>query len=518
MSHGIGCAVLQTSARLLSDDKTMPLLPPPSSSADSRALVAQVLEACASAWPDLHRELTERLSALTGRSQELAEAVRESLQRSRILGDPQISELHVRESAGAHGRCLRIVGNVTRGTELMNETPFCVTQGLCCRCGETALSPLLPEHVAMALLLHSAGHKATAEPLCRLQSHLPATQSLSPSCSFWSESSRLLLAVTAVLTLLSTQQLSTHCSSSLAAAIDLFEILARLPTNVHAVSSLVEGPGSGVVSLCQERSFFGLFLRASAANHCCEPNCLLVHDLPFVKLVSTAPILAGDELTISYGPTAPMDVRQRRRALREQYLFECRCPACERETARILDERNSNRLDDPGLASEVRGFALEFRRVSGCELGEVGAPPHCTELEGFILRLRQRLGRGAGSESTYGDEKCVQEMGKLLSSALDIKARCATCHDVLIECIFTQIVRGRLYADRGDFRGAAMEVREAVNTLLDSGGNYCIIVHLGLIMTPSQAFIASMMLRSRGRESSLRSCLSCRGSSSRLHC
>lgn len=47
-------------------------------------------------------------------------------------------------------------------------------------------------------------------------------------------------------------------------------------------------------------------------------------------LVTTRPIQASDELTISYGPTvySHPDYEERRSALHEQYGFWCRCTAC----------------------------------------------------------------------------------------------------------------------------------------------------------------------------------------------
>merc|ERR1712007_244309 len=74
-----------------------------------------------------------------------------------------------------------------------------------------------------------------------------------------------------------------------------------------------------------------LHLVASAANHACDPNCSLQSGLPMPELrgwavlQSVRPLRNGEELTIAYVPPGP----SRRSELKEQWLFDCRCGACD---------------------------------------------------------------------------------------------------------------------------------------------------------------------------------------------
>jgi hypothetical protein len=73
----------------------------------------------------------------------------------------------------------------------------------------------------------------------------------------------------------------------------------------------------------------GLYPTVSLLNHSCDPAAELIFydDRCAVRAVQT--IRSGRELTIDYGYvyyTMPAD--KRRRALRSQYFFDCRCDAC----------------------------------------------------------------------------------------------------------------------------------------------------------------------------------------------
>lgn len=87
---------------------------------------------------------------------------------------------------------------------------------------------------------------------------------------------------------------------------------------------------SGV--LTQFRLARGLFCGASALNHSCMPTVQLSFRGAVLVGRARGRIRAGDELTISYGPTAGFDPGDtRRRQLRTQYCFDCGCPACQTE-------------------------------------------------------------------------------------------------------------------------------------------------------------------------------------------
>jgi hypothetical protein len=97
----------------------------------------------------------------------------------------------------------------------------------------------------------------------------------------------------------------------------------------------------------------GLYLRAAAINHSCEPNCCQsfvvgdgVSPSPHLLVRSTRDIVPGEEITIAYvdvgRPTAT-----RRRELQASYGFFCTCARCSA----------SNRSDDAGLLCGHAGCA-----------------------------------------------------------------------------------------------------------------------------------------------------------------
>jgi hypothetical protein len=87
----------------------------------------------------------------------------------------------------------------------------------------------------------------------------------------------------------------------------------------------------------------GLFVFGNSMNHSCAPNVIVVSCFNnfLIRVVAIQPIAAGDELCFSYiDEEMPYD--QRQRALRELYLFECKCPKCVREEA-LLPKRNTGK-------------------------------------------------------------------------------------------------------------------------------------------------------------------------------
>lgn len=415
MSHGLGCALLQTSLRLTS------LRPEPSSADDPGLLVGRLLKECSAVWAGVHRELVDCIRELTGRPRiELNEALNDLLSSSGTadVEKPELRLPRAREGRGALGRCLLAVGGVERGEELLREKPVCATRGLLCRCGERS-SPLLPEHVEMALLLHQGGRHST-DLLRLLDSHLPEESVDVASPGHWSVASRVLMTTIAVLTVLAVQKLRASGFDLHSEATHLFEILVRLPTNVHAVSSLAEKTSDGaVVEVTQERRVLALFLGASAINHSCSPNAVLRDEAGYISVVASTSIPEGKEVTISYGPVARMDVRQRRQVLREQYLFSCECPACERDGGRVREERRTGKIDDASLMEEVRTLTSRFQILVGADRG-FKAP---MEFEAYVRQLHCRLIQREGAEPTYNDEMCYRQIGRLLSSARDLQAR-----------------------------------------------------------------------------------------------
>ena len=73
----------------------------------------------------------------------------------------------------------------------------------------------------------------------------------------------------------------------------------------------------------------GLFPVANCMNHSCAPNIASVTRAPdySLELVATRPIEKGEEMFISYiDEMLPRE--ERRRLLKESYLFDCECEKC----------------------------------------------------------------------------------------------------------------------------------------------------------------------------------------------
>jgi hypothetical protein len=94
-----------------------------------------------------------------------------------------------------------------------------------------------------------------------------------------------------------------------------------------------------------------LYSLQSKCNHSCEPNaeiCFL-HANTFLTLRATCAIAKGEEVCISYLSSCDLtrSRHSRQKLLRENYVFECHCPRCERE------------LGDPDITSDESSLGEE---------------------------------------------------------------------------------------------------------------------------------------------------------------
>ncbi len=124
--------------------------------------------------------------------------------------------------------------------------------------------------------------------------------------------------------------------------------LLQLICNSHAITQLHESDSaSSVVELSEQvRYATAIYPRVSLLNHSCEPNILTSFqaDSRVMVVKSSRQIPAASEISNCYGPHhLRMGVSDRRRALRDQYHFECTCAACLRQASQPL-------LSSPALA------------------------------------------------------------------------------------------------------------------------------------------------------------------------
>ncbi|CAE8633389.1 unnamed protein product, partial [Polarella glacialis] len=187
-------------------------------------------------------------------------------------------------------------------------------------------------------------------------------------------SSRLRRAVVAVMFVMaSSEGVYEAGAESVTRSESLFCWLGRVRVNSVAVTSLSEQSEGNELEVAKVALALYPEL-AKSVNHSCRPNCLLRFDPEdglALELLVSAPggVPPGEEITISYGPTAASLPRQERRAaLLAQYGFECGCPACA-----ILDEDFSWRskaaaLDERAKVAAGRGSWREAATASSAAL------------------------------------------------------------------------------------------------------------------------------------------------------
>ena len=126
------------------------------------------------------------------------------------------------------------------------------------------------------------------------------------------------------------------------------------------------------IPLGQNATHSGLYALACRMNHACKPNARYVWrpDLKRELVFATRPIRAGDEITVTYlAEYAPRAARKLR--LLEEFLFECKCSACE-DPARDLnaqEQSDARMLEIQELIDNVPtvGYTDQQRALRMCE-------------------------------------------------------------------------------------------------------------------------------------------------------
>mmetsp|Transcript_107733 Transcript_107733/g.303511 ORF Transcript_107733/g.303511 Transcript_107733/m.303511 type:complete len:562 (+) Transcript_107733:91-1776(+) len=137
----------------------------------------------------------------------------------------------------------------------------------------------------------------------------------------------------------------------------LFVWLGRVRINAVAVTSVADVDGAMQVV----KSALALFpTLASSVNHDCQPNALLRFQgdgAVEVVVCASGGVGPGEEITISYGPTAAtMPCADRQAVLSGQYGFTCTCSACKRAATEDFSWRaRAEALDARAQAEAARG-------------------------------------------------------------------------------------------------------------------------------------------------------------------
>ncbi|KAL5102726.1 Adrenodoxin-like protein 1 mitochondrial [Taenia crassiceps] len=136
-----------------------------------------------------------------------------------------------------------------------------------------------------------------------------------------------------------------------------FRMLHRLQCNAHAITQIntIVSRNHKLVDMIQERVGGGLFPTASFINHACEPNIAYQFTNGFIIIRCIKDLSPGDEILACYGPhfRHEPDIGARKRALIEQYFFECSCVHCdETQKASVLSPEDNDRWRE--LVKQIR--------------------------------------------------------------------------------------------------------------------------------------------------------------------
>eukprot|EP00755_Sulcionema_specki_P006115 Sspe_Gene.489::Locus_167_Transcript_1_1_Confidence_1.000_Length_1702::g.489::m.489 len=131
--------------------------------------------------------------------------------------------------------------------------------------------------------------------------------------------------------------------------------MRQVTTNAITVSKLMEREskaGQGMQAIEHLKVAKGVFAVASLINHSCDPTAFInFGSSPAdagrrIQIRVVRNLVAGEEITISYGPTKNKihSAATRRKGLREQYHFDCQCECCAKEVPELLSQEREELL------------------------------------------------------------------------------------------------------------------------------------------------------------------------------
>jgi hypothetical protein len=447
---------------------------------------------------------------------------------------------------GKHGRMLQTQSAIGRGHIAMREKPFISVCKSSCRCHDHVI---LSEYVSLAWVLAMIMHldknllhfKSVGEILCgQVFDCLPLSSQQKEYChdflasfrsglgadvlsewdlssdissteqALWSMEVQATMAIASSLCSLYTEHI--YCMQSLDEAVfridssTIFEIMSRIPMNVHAVF-YVQGSTDGTspdVVVEQQRQGFALFLRASCVNHSCSPNATIryvqddhafkrersqrdILEASRIEVIPLRSIAAGEEITICYGPSYGIhSYNTRHECLMTQYLFYCRCKACEDElrsqqlmvesspgsTAKDIDHSNakSNIHEVVRLCENLDRSLEQVQAINDAAVSLLLSKPSHELLLSFyeesLSPLQQHLMVMKMRHFSISDdlEAAVKPVKiKRVGFEKDLFMEFAGVYTTLLD------IMARVLAAAGKFLLAADSVKEAVALLIESG-------------------------------------------------
>ena len=111
----------------------------------------------------------------------------------------------------------------------------------------------------------------------------------------------------------------------------IFRHIQQLVCNGIAVTGICDilESESKISTYTQMRLGTCIYAAASLMNHSCDPNCIQTFHGSTLVIKAMKEIIAGQELTISYGPRfSKLKWEERQQILKDQYFFACYCERC----------------------------------------------------------------------------------------------------------------------------------------------------------------------------------------------
>jgi len=167
----------------------------------------------------------------------------------------------------------------------------------------------------------------------------------------------------------------------------LLSHLQSFPCNAHEIAEFDLDPEAVATSTPRELGA-GIYATLSLFNHSCDPAVTrnFYGDRCIVRTIRS--VRAGDELSDNYGAVFAMQPRSERRAkLLPQYMFECKCTACE---------------EDWPLFTTLRETGPKWR--CNCFSALTIGSTKCTSMQcGSDMNLAECINRLRKSDKTYKD-------------------------------------------------------------------------------------------------------------------
>ena len=327
------------------------------------------------------------------------------------------------ETTGKHGRMLTASVPLRRGDVVIRERSICLAESVKCSCSGEAC--ILPEHLMIAMKYADNEEDPCSDLgyLCSGATDLLPDSTAEPGNNQWPISVLLLMSLVSAIHSIVTVEaneyaLKAHVRSK---CIRVFNILCRLPQNLHGIDSLIELKDShaefgGSSEIRQSRLGIGLFRIGSSINHSCDPNCLIRFDfsrspkannisaLKFavIEVIACRDIAVGEECCISYGPICGRhDRAARQSALKRQYLFTCQCTAC----MSGLEAQEEHQLTDAAFMKSIALIEFEISKTkNNKDIALIVAPQSLKFMEDLFDRAT-----GSAMEPRNGAIKEIQK-------------------------------------------------------------------------------------------------------------